>query len=101
MIDTMVDAAGTWMLEGHGVSIGQMGYLKPAITSKSSDTQGEEKILRKRVLFQPSKSFKGLIDTMPLERITGRMDDEEEDPGSGGGGEAPDPTPGGGGSDFE
>lgn len=95
VMETMVEAAGTWLLEGHGVSVGEIGYLKPAITSKSSDTAGGEKITRKRVLFQPSKSFKKLVDTMPLERISSTSS----------GGEAPDPKPdgggsGGGGADF-
>lgn len=93
VIETMVEAAGTWLLEGHGVSVGNIGHLKPAITSKSSETQGGEKILRKRVLFQPSKSFKQMIDSMPLERIGSAP--------TTGGGEAPDPNPGGGdGPDF-
>ena len=95
VMETMVEAAGTWLLEGHGVSVGEIGYLKPAITSKSSDVAGGEKIVRKRVLFQPSKAFKKLVDTMPLERISA----------SNSGAEAPDPTPdpgegGGGGTDF-
>lgn len=94
VMETMVEAAGTWLLEGHGVSVGEIGYLKPAITSKSSDVEGGEKITRKRVLFLPSKAFKKLVDTMPLERI-----------GTASGSEAPNPKPdegggGGGGTDF-
>lgn len=55
VVETMVESACTWMLEGHGVSLGNMGYLKPAITCKSSEVSGEEKIIRKRVLFQPAR----------------------------------------------
>lgn len=83
VMEKMVEAAGTWLLEGHGVSVGDIGYLKPAITSKNSEVPGGEKNLRKRVLFQPSKSFKHLIDTMPLERIGPATDSEE----------TPDPKP--------
>lgn len=82
-----------WMLEGHGVSLGNMGYLKPAITCKSSEVSGEEKIIRKRVLFQPSKDFKAQIDKMSLNRMyeegngtpgTTEPGEEGEDQGGGG-----------------
>lgn len=69
VVETLIDSAATWMLEGHGVSLGNIGYLKPAITSKSSEVEGGEKILKKRVLFLPSKSFRDLIERMPISRI--------------------------------
>lgn len=100
VVETMVDSMGTWMLEGHGVSVGTIGYLKPAITCQSSEVKGEEKIVRKRVLFLPSKSFKALIDTMSIERVGESSSEEGETPSNpdnpgGGSGE------GGGGADFE
>lgn len=45
VVETMVESACTWMLEGHGVSLGNMGYLKPSITCKSSEVSGGEKRL--------------------------------------------------------
>lgn len=89
VIDTMVEAASTWMLEGHGVSIGEMGYLKPAITCKASETKGGEKITRKRVLFLPSKSFKAVIDSMKVTQAgTDTVeDDEDRNPPTSGGNE--------------
>lgn len=93
VVETMVESACTWMLEGHGVSLGNMGYLKPAITCKSSEVSGEEKIIRKRVLFQPSKDFKAHIDKMSLNRMyeegngtpgTTEPGEEGEDQGGGG-----------------
>lgn len=93
VVETMVESACTWMLEGHGVSLGNMGYLKPAITCKSSEVSGEEKIIRKRVLFQPSKDFKAQIDKMSLNRMyeegnstpgTTEPSEEGEDQGGGG-----------------
>lgn len=91
VVETMVESACTWMLEGHGVSLGNMGYLKPAITCKSSEVSGGEKIVRKRVLFQPSKEFKAQIEQISLTRISEVEDSEEtqqpgeEEGGQGGG----------------
>lgn len=97
VVETMVESMGTWMLEGHGVSLGQIGYLKPAITSKSAEVKGEEKILRKRVLFQPSKAFKQMIEGMSIDKA------EEEsagsDSGTGGNGSGTGGTGGSGGED--
>lgn len=90
VLETLIDSAATWMLEGHGVSLGSIGYLKPAITSKSSEVQGEEKILKKRVLFLPSKSFRETIDKMPVSRIDVVASETATEP------TVPDPTPGGG-----
>lgn len=88
VVETMVESACTWMLEGHGVSLGNMGYLKPAITCKSSEVSGEEKIVRKRVLFQPSKEFKAQIEQISLTRISEVEDSEEtQQPGEEGGGQ--------------
>lgn len=95
VLETLIDSASTWMLEGHGVSLGNIGYLKPAITCRSSEVEGEEKILKKRVLFLPSKSFREMIDKMTISRIeyvSGTSSTETEDPG---------PTPGGGGEEDE
>lgn len=92
VVETMFEAACTWLLEGHGVSLGNLGYLKPAITCQSSEVEGEEKITRKRVLFLPSKEFKAQVETMTLDRITVSSavsgtsgTDETEDPDAGGG----------------
>lgn len=68
IIESLIDSMGTWMLEGAGVSLGELGILKPAITCKSSDKEGEQKIVRKRILFCPSKKFKALIEQMELEK---------------------------------
>lgn len=88
VVETMVESACTWMLEGYGVSLGNMGYLKPAITCKSSEVSGEEKIVRKRVLFQPSKEFKAQIEQISLTRISEVEDSEEtQQPGEEGGGQ--------------
>lgn len=88
VVETMVESACTWMLEGHGVSLGNMGYLKPAITCKSSEVSGEEKIVRKRVLFQPSKEFKAQIEQISLTRISEVEDSEEtQQPGEERGGQ--------------
>lgn len=88
VVETMVESACTWMLEGHGVSLGNMGYLKPAITCKSSEVSGGEKIVRKRVLFQPSKEFKAQIEQISLTRISEVEDSEEpQQPGEEGGGQ--------------
>lgn len=88
VVETLVESACTWMLEGHGVSLGNMGYLKPAITCKSSEVSGEEKIVRKRVLFQPSKEFKAQIEQISLTRISEVEDSEEtQQPGEEGGGQ--------------
>lgn len=88
VVETMVESACTWMLEGHGVSLGNMGYLKPAITCKSSEVSGEEKIVKKRVLFQPSKEFKAQIEQISLTRISEVEDTEEsQQPGEEGGGQ--------------
>lgn len=93
VVETMAESACTWLLEGHGVSLGNLGYLKPAITCKSSEIEGKEKIVRKRVLFLPSKDFKEQMDRMTLDRISASSQgpEEPEDPDAGeeegGGGE--------------
>lgn len=93
IIESLIDSMGTWMLEGAGVSLGELGILKPAITCKSSDKEGEQKIVRKRILFCPSKKFKSLIEKMELERQTSPGDSTGEgplsplEPGTGEGGE--------------
>lgn len=79
IIESLIDSMGTWMLEGAGVSLGELGILKPAITCKSSDKEGEQKIVRKRILFCPSKKFKALIEKMELEKqvVSGEISGEE------------------------
>ena len=94
VLETLIDSAATWMLEGHGVSLGEIGYLKPAITCKSSETEGEEKIVKKRVLFLPSRNFRDMIDKMPVSRISGTVESS-----SGTGTQEPDPDPDDGGED--
>lgn len=81
VVETMADAMCTWLLEGHGVSLGELGYLKPAITCKSAKVEGEEKITRKRVLFQPSKDLKQMIEGMTLDKLAndGAVSEEDSD----------------------
>lgn len=93
VLETLIDSAATWMLEGHGVSMGSIGYLKPGITSRSSEVEGGEKIVKKRVLFLPSKSFREMIDRMPISRIDTTAAGTETT--------GPDPAPGGGGEEEE
>lgn len=85
IVETMAESACTWLLEGHGVSLGNLGYLKPAITCKSSEIEGKEKIVRKRVLFLPSKDFKEQMDRMTLDRVSvsSQVPEEPEDPDAG------------------
>lgn len=78
VVETMAESACTWLLEGHGVSLGNLGYLKPAITCRSSEVEGEERIVRKRVLFLPSKDFKEQVERMTLDRITPPASSGEE-----------------------
>ena len=95
VVETMSESVCTWLLEGHGVSLGNLGYLKPAITCHSSEIEGTEKIVRKRVLFLPSKDFKDQVEKMSLDRITTTStdadeveeteDQQEPDPDGGGG----------------
>ena len=80
VVETMTDAMCTWLTEGHGVSLGQLGYLKPSLTCKSSAVEGEEKITRKRVVFRPSTLLKAKIEAMSLDRITNDGSIVETDP---------------------
>ena len=98
VVETMQDAMCTWLLEGHGVSLGELGYLKPAITCKSSLVEGEERITRKRVLFQPSKTFKHKIEEMTLDKMSasGAVIEEDTETGDAGGHKEPGEDTGGG-----
>ncbi len=99
VVDTLAEAMGTWLLEGHGVALGNLGYMKPAIVSKSAVTRGEEDIVRKKVLFQPTKQFKQMIEGMSVELIRTRADeDEDADAPAGGGTDTSDGTEGSGGT---
>ena len=83
VVETMNDAMCTWLLEGHGVSLGELGYLKPAITCKSAQVEGDERITRKRVLFQPSKDLKLKIESMTLDKMASDGTVVEEDGSAG------------------
>lgn len=81
---------------GNGVRLGKLGIIKPAITTKSSDTADGVEIVKLRYNFIPSSEMKAALDELEVRKLGDTSDEEvaddsEEESGS---------TDSGDGSDF-
>ena len=65
--------ASTYLENGHPVSLGRMGVLRPSVKCKAVEEQEQvsaDFIERVKIIFSPSNEMKDALKTMPLERFT-------------------------------
>lgn len=78
VIDSLWEAAGTYVLEGHGVRLGDFGILKPALVTRAATDEKKAKVIRKKLLFLPSQHAKAMVEKMKLLHVSD-MEDVEQD----------------------
>lgn len=64
--------ASSYLENGHPVSLGRLGTLRPSIKCRSSDTKealSAELVQRVKAIYYPSNEMKEALKTMPLEKF--------------------------------
>lgn len=87
-IEALIDVSITFMQQGHGVKLGELGILKPSFSAASSTSAGDANagsIKRKKILFRPGKRLAQFIENLPVTSLSA-WDEETELPN-------PDPEP--------
>lgn len=104
VIDALIDTLNTNLNKGLSVQLGDFGWFRAGIRSKSQNTAEEvdaDTIQRAKIVFTPGYKFKDMLDKVSLHKVQPSSDNvvggdgEPGDPGNpderNGGGEAPDP----------
>lgn len=97
----MVQAIEDAIKDGRAVDLG-IGTLSPAINTKAADDAKDVKVVRKRVLFRPSKELRTIVQNMSVRLVTDDDDEDDEtsqDPGDNPGGNSNNGSGGSGGFD--
>lgn len=91
----IVDSVIHFIEEGHGVRLGELGILRPSITTKSADKDEDVAITGLRVKYWQSKKMRQTVDNLSVRKLSDNHDEEEEEdtpdnagsaePGNGGG----------------
>ena len=90
-IDAIINVSITFMKQGHGVNMGELGIFKPSFTASScenADEAGAQSIVRKKILYQPGKKLREFIEALELSATDSQADDAatgEPEPGGGAG----------------
>lgn len=93
VLENMTESIQHFAKMGNGVRLGGFGIVKPGIKTRSSEVEGEVKVVGLHYNFLPSVEMKEAlreIDIRKLGESSGsdiEDDDEEDDGGNGGGGQ--------------
>ncbi len=83
VMEGVSDAAMTFLSESHGVPVGSLGYLYPALKSKAGETEDEAEVLDITVRLRPSMELRRAVLGLgvSVERLDGTVieDDDPDD----------------------
>ena len=75
----IVESVIHFIEEGHGVRLGELGILRPSITTKSADKDEDVAITGLRVKYWQSKKMRQAMEKLSVRKLANKDDDEEHD----------------------
>lgn len=85
----IVDSIIHFVEEGHGVRLGELGILKPGISTKSATEDGEVELRGIRLRYLQSKKMRQAVKNLSVRKVGDSLaadDDTDEEDTTGGGG---------------
>ncbi len=81
VMEGVSEAAMTFLSESHGVPVGSLGYLYPALKSKAGDTEDEAEVLDITVRLRPSMELRKAVQGLGVrvEKLDGTVVESDED----------------------
>lgn len=73
----LVDSIIHFIEEGHGVRMGELGILKPGISTQSSEKDEGVKVTHTRIRYIQSKKMRQAVKNLSIHKLS--PDDEEEE----------------------
>lgn len=84
VLGNIVDSVVHFVEEGQGVRLGELGILKPAISTKSAADDEEVTVKGVRLRYLQSKKMRQAVKNLSIRKIGDAVADDEEDAPSGG-----------------
>lgn len=86
VLNNVVTSVLHFVKEGHGVRLGNIGILKPAINTRSAADDDDVEITKVRMRYIQSKDMRKAVEQLAVKKIGegASVDDEEEEENGGG-----------------
>lgn len=65
--------------EGHGVRLGELGILRPSITTKSGEKDEDVSVINLRVKYWQSKEMRQAVSNLHVRKLADDNEEEEEE----------------------
>ena len=97
VLSNIVKSVFHFVEDGRGVRLGNIGILKPAITTRSAEDDGDVEVTKVRMRYIQSTEMREAVERLAIRKIGDSSavegDEEDDDEGTGG-------STGGGGQEF-
>lgn len=77
VFSNLIDSVIHFIEEGHGVRLGELGILKPGISTQSSATDDGVKVTHTRIRYIQSKKMRHAVQNLSIRKLS--EDDDEDD----------------------
>lgn len=84
VLGNIVDSVVHFVEEGQGVRLGELGILKPAISTKSASDDEEVTVKGVRLRYLQSKKMRQAVKNLSIRKIGDAVVDDEDETSSGG-----------------
>lgn len=78
VFSNLIDSVIHFIEEGHGVRLGELGILKPGISTQSSATDDGVKVTHTRIRYIQSKKMRQAVQNLSIRKLADEDEDDEE-----------------------